>query len=145
MIKLATSTLGILLLNPIGCSGLPHEDSGTGGTMAATGGYAGVVHCDPSTGVPCAVGQICKQTMFPIMPPQGMDSGLSDPSYLYECVPTGTGGSSSTGGSHSTGGAGNTGGTKNLGTMAALNTPEAGFSPNDDGWWKIAEAALRRT
>jgi hypothetical protein len=144
MTKLTTSALGILLLNPMGCSGTPHEDTGTGGTVAATGGYSGVVHCDPSAAAPCGPGKICKQTMFPVMPPGGFGGGTSDISYLYECVPAGTGGSSSTGGANSTGGSTTAGGSKTLGTKAAMNGPRRGSTLEQDSWWKTAETALRR-
>jgi hypothetical protein len=151
MRKLATSALGVLMLNPIGCSGTPQVDTGTGG--AATGGYTGVVHCNPSQPTTCGVGRICKQTMFPIMPPVGYDGGFSDISYLYECVPAGTGGNSGTGGNPSTGGNPGTGGTRSTsikaplvgGSSAAQSVNEAKQNSENDAWWKTAEAALRHT
>lgn len=145
MRKFVGSTLGILLLNPVACSGEPHEGSGSGGSVMGTGGYTGVVHCTPATASVCGPGKICKQTMFPIMPPVGVDSGVSDVSFLYECVPAGTGGSSGTGGAKATGGSVNTAGSKSTTTKTAKHAPQLAPSPDEDGWWETAEAAIRTT
>ena len=107
MTRLATSALGLILLNPIGCSGTTSvnnggADAGVGGATAS-GGTSGVVRCDIFASNPCPPNQICKQTMFPVMPPGGFGGNVTS-AYLGECVAAGQGGSSSTGGVASTGG-----------------------------------------